>query len=75
MKVESIQKEFNPITISITFESKEEAEVFYELFNYGPIGSFVSGKIDHDRIRKVLSRHGISSGISNIQKHLRTSNL
>ena len=49
-----VDKKFEPVTIEMTFESKEEQEEFYSVFCYTPITDSLKF-IDDTKIRKVLS--------------------
>ena len=52
MKVEKEAKEFEPVTIKITFETERELQDFYSIFNYTPIINAVN--IDDKTIRDLL---------------------
>lgn len=56
MKAKKInEKDFEPVTISITFETEDEAGAFYAIANYNHICDFArSYGVDFSIIRKTL---------------------
>jgi hypothetical protein len=49
------EKDFEPVTISITFETEDEAGAFYAIANYNDICDFAgSYGVDFSIIRKTL---------------------
>lgn len=62
MKVKStkIEPEFQPTSITITFETQDELYDFYSLFNHSTITRLVPS-LDHDKIRESLNNVGCPS--------------
>ena len=60
MKVEAnkVEEEFKPCSINTTFESDEELEQFFSVFNYGGLTKLTPA-IDHKGIRDAIeAAHG-----------------
>lgn len=54
--------DFNPVHLTITMESAEEADGIYQVFNLVGICEFLRTKnIEADDIRNVLNKQGIES--------------
>ena len=58
MKIESDSKVFNPVKISITFESIEELEKFYAIFNHVAIVDGLKIEREAAKIREFLKYAG-----------------
>lgn len=71
-KVEE-EKTFVPIELTLRFDTLEEASKFRELFNYGPLASWLDPYVAYE-IRTCLSSVGVQSNealFSSIAERLR----
>ncbi len=59
-QVKKVEAKFEPISITIDFESKEEIEEFYALFSITSVCDALN-YVDHEKIRETISLLGYTN--------------
>ena len=71
MKIKVNDTDFYPFSLNLVFESKQEAEVFYAVFNYGPIVDVLEKRgIDCEKMRNAIKMKADTSGYFPIHQEL-----